>query len=557
MFCTVCAAFNGDRSPSCPACGASHAAATQPPSPGATGRARTIASLLPLVALLVLLLTVVGRSWQQDRVRADGYRSAEVLLAEGRLLDARTAFSDLGGYRDATDRAAELDAVIAPLEARTRAAGELVSAGRSAAAILELRNIVAALPDLQEAVHLLEQARRSLAEDAVADADRLLTAGNAAGARDILVDGIALEPTDATLRSRLAALDARHPLLLLTNAGDVNVTTFDGEDPRVIATGLDASWAVWSPDRTRAAFLSDRDGEEDWHSDLWTVDADGGGQRLLADNAFSLGSPSWSPDGRSVVYVTSEDFDRSRGQGWVGLRLIDLETGAQRNLTGRRFHFTTSVVWSPDGRQIAFVERHIYRVENSNQLDVRGGDVFLLDLGTGESRNLTKGRIRDAWTVSWSPRGDRMMIATEVDQWASADPNRLHRLDVATGAIEEIETGGVVTSYPYWSPDGSMFAVVQDDRVVKVFSDEDETWVRLPTNVDSVLSWSPDGTMVLAPPKNNQDVTYLIHVGEGLGRIDTIRVMFDNSYSSGGPPQWSARTRAVADEALPSGTALD
>ena len=40
-------------------------------------------------------------------------------------------------------------------------------------------------------------------------------------------------------------------------------------------------------------------------------------------------------------------------------------------------------------------------------------------------------------------------------------------------------------------------------------------------------------------------------------RIDTIRVMFDNSYSSGGPPQWSARTQPVVDEPLPSGTALD
>jgi TolB protein len=337
----------------------------------------------------------------------------------------------------------------------------------------------------------------------------------------------------------------------------VSVTAFDGDDASAIATGLDASWAVWSPDRTRAAFLSDRGDDEDWDAELWTVDADGGGQRLLAGNAFSLGLPSWSPDGRSVVYVTSDDFDRNLGRGWVGLRLIDLETGSQRDLTGRRFHFTTSVVWSPDGRQIAFVERHIYRVENSNQLDVRGGDVFLLDLGTGESRNLTKGRISEAWTVSWSPRGDRMMIATNTDQWASPDPNQLFRLDVATGAIDEVETGGVVTAYPYWSPDGSMVAVVQDDRVVRIWSDEGDSWVRLPTNVDSVLSWSPDGSAILAPPKNNQDATHLIHVGEELGRIDTIRVMFDNSYSSGGPPQWGPRTRPVADEAIPSGTALD
>lgn len=391
----------------------------------------------------------------------------------------------------------------------------------------------------------------------MAEADRRLAEDDIVGARDALVAGLELEPTSSALRVRLAELDARHPLLLLTNAGDVAVTEFDGDRQHVLMTGQDASWAVWSPDRTQAAFLSVPEDGEDWAATLWMLDADGGGQRMLADNAFRFGAPTWSPDGRGLVYVTMEDFDRTRAKGWVGLRMIDLETGAQRDLTRRRFHFTTSVVWSPDGRQLAFVERHIHQVENTRTLDVLGGDVFLLDLSTGESRNLTKGRIRDAYWVSWSPRGDEMLITTDVDQWASADPNRLVRLDVTTGAIEDIETRGIVTSYPYWSPDGSMFALVQDDRVVRIWSDDDQSWVRLPTNVDAILSWAPESTAIIVPPKNVQDVTHVLHVGDRLGEIDTIRVMFDNSYSSGGPPQWSARTQAVVDEPLPSGTALD
>lgn len=557
MFCTVCAAFNGDRPRLCSRCGASLAAPTRAEPPAEGGRARAIAGSLPLLALLAVLLTAVGQGWQQDRVRADEYRSAEALLAEGRLLDARAAFAGLDGYRDAGDRAGELDAVVAPLEARTRLASGLLGDGQSGAAIVELRDILAWLPDLQEATLLLEQARRQLVDDAVSASDRRLSAGDVTGARDALVDAIALEPASPELGARLASLDARHPLLLMTNAGDVAVTGFDGDGQRVLAAGGDASWAVWSPDRTRAAYIATTAGDEDWSANLWVLDADGGGRRLLADNAFDLGAPSWSPDGRSVVYVTTDDFDRERGQGWVGLRLIDLATGEQRNLTGRRFHLASSVVWSPDGRQIAFVERHIRRVLGSPQPEVLSGDVFLLDLGTGESRNLTKGRIREARWLSWSPRGDRMLIATDVEQWTSPDPNRLVRLDVTTGAIAEVETHGIVSSYPYWAPDGSMFALAQDDRVVRIWSDEGESWVRLPTNIDSVLSWSPDGSAILAPPKNIQDPTHVIHVGEGLGRIDTIRVVFDNSYSSGGPPQWSARTPPVADEPLPSGTALD
>jgi hypothetical protein len=103
-------------------------------------------------------------------------------------LDARTAFSDLDGYRDSGERAAALDAAIAPLEARTEAAGDLVASGRSAAAIVELREIVTELPDLREAVQLLEQARRDLVDDAVTASDRLISAGDVAGARDTLVD---------------------------------------------------------------------------------------------------------------------------------------------------------------------------------------------------------------------------------------------------------------------------------------------------------------------------------------------------------------------------------
>jgi hypothetical protein len=203
-----------------------------------------MAALLPVIALLLVLLTIVGRSWQEDRQRADAYRSAQRSLAAGHLIHARETFSRLDGYRDADERASSLDSFLTPLELRTRAAGELVASGQSTAALAELRAIVAQAPDLEEAVHLLEQARLSVVDDAVAEADRHLADGDVVGARWALVAGLRLEQASPALRDRLGELDARHPLLLLTNEGDVAVTEFDGDSPRVIMTGEDASWAV-------------------------------------------------------------------------------------------------------------------------------------------------------------------------------------------------------------------------------------------------------------------------------------------------------------------------
>ena len=557
MFCTVCAAQNAAGSPVCAGCGSGLHPLGGTRAGSAAGRARTVAGMLPPLAVLVLLLVLAGRSWREDRARAYSYAAADAAFAVGRPLTARGLFAELDGYRDADDRAGELDDVLVPLAARTQLAGGTLARGETRAAILELREIVAAAPDLQEAVVLLERARRSLVAESIAASERSRSAGDVVAAREALLDGLALEPTSAELTGRLADLDATHPLLLLTDAGDVAVTGFDGERPRMLSTGKDASWAVWSADRTRLAFLGAAGSTEDWRSNLWVVDASGGGERLLADNVFRAGVPTWSPDGRTIVFVTGDDFDWNVGRGWIGLRAVDVATGAQRDLTGRRFDFTTSVVWSPDGRQLAFVERHVYRPENTRQLDVRGGDLFVLDLASLETRNVTRGRIADLFWVSWSPRGDAMLALTDVDSWESADPTRLFRVDVATDRIDELATSAIMTGYPVWSPDGSMAAAVQDDRVVRLWSEGGEAWVRLPTNLDAVLSWAPDGSALVVPPKSVQDATHIVHVGAELGRIDTIRVMFDNSYSSGGPPQWSPRTQPLPDEPLPSGTALD
>ncbi|MBS0373434.1 MAG: CehA/McbA family metallohydrolase [Proteobacteria bacterium] len=80
---------------------------------------------------------------------------------------------------------------------------------------------------------------------------------------------------------------------------------------------------------------------------LWRQRLDAGTAVQLTDGPGYDYQPDWSPDGRSVVYVTYRD-------GALELALLDLETGSSRLLTGEHA-VNVEPRWSPDGRRLAFV----------------------------------------------------------------------------------------------------------------------------------------------------------------------------------------------------------
>lgn len=103
----------------------------------------------------------------------------------------------------------------------------------------------------------------------------------------------------------------------------------------------------WSPDGSRIAFFSFRDG----YYHIWSVNRDGSGLRQLTSGVFDEREPDWSPDGQSIIFSS----DRS---GNYDVWKMELASGTLAQLTSDsgNDYFPS---YSADGKKIAFVSDRV------------------------------------------------------------------------------------------------------------------------------------------------------------------------------------------------------
>ncbi|MBD1830100.1 DPP IV N-terminal domain-containing protein [Microcoleus vaginatus GB1-A2] len=111
------------------------------------------------------------------------------------------------------------------------------------------------------------------------------------------------------------------------------------------------SQLVWSPDRTKIAFLFGAYPKQQ----IYTINADGTNLKNLTNNpqneVYNV-KLFWSPDNSRLAYYYNKPGDSSGEQ--QDIYLLDINRGTAKNLTQKPRNYG-ELSWSPDGKFIAFV----------------------------------------------------------------------------------------------------------------------------------------------------------------------------------------------------------
>jgi Tol biopolymer transport system component len=192
----------------------------------------------------------------------------------------------------------------------------------------------------------------------------------------------------------------------------------------------------WSPDGQQLVFT----GYEGGLSDLYIVKRDGTGFRRLTEDKFADLHPVWSPDGNTIAFATDRgpetDFRKLSVGNWR-IALYDLATGSVRVLDRMDRGKNVSPQWSPDGRSIAFVSDR-NGVSNVFLYDLDSNDLFqLTDFYTG-----AQGITPLSPVLSWASGADRLAFvyfeAGKYDVYSITNPRALKRLPYREQAQDSV-----------------------------------------------------------------------------------------------------------------------
>jgi Tol biopolymer transport system component len=540
-FCTVCATANPGLDEACAVCGAPirHAVTGRTTSRRTVrvARRRTVA-LLPVVVVAAIALAGLGWYRVEQRRLADWYAQAEAAEAAGYYSAAADLFAQAEGYRDAEERRA---AALNSYRAVYREAAAALDAGRYDEAIALLVPLARRFPGESDATLLLAQARDAREADLRTQADLATRRGDWLAAEQALTQ-LEAATGEPAVAAELAAVQREHAPLVVGRADGLYLIGPHGDDVRLVTDVGPATQPAWSPDRTRIAFASP-DADEQQVGALYVINADGTGLRRLAEQVAAHRWPVWSPDGTKLAYTSYADFDFVTLEGRIGMRVVDVATGVETDLSEDRWDYAASPSWSPDGTRLAFVTQK--RIIGSDaRLQFGAGQVQVLDLESGAIRSLTGDRLPGAWRVAWNPVNDWLIVLTRIwREGYGSNPTDLYLVDAATGTIETIDAGRSIVSIAYWSPDGRRFAYVEEGSPTLRIGAPGESvgWVRLLHPVSEYLSWSPDSSAILAAAPDAYSPSILVRLDGPVTTQEPVRIEFVIDWYATAPPQWSAR----------------
>lgn len=232
---------------------------------------------------------------------------------------------------------------------------------------------------------------------------------------------------------------------------DIYLMKPDGSELRPIVAG--PAWdgmPALSPDGTRLAFASDRDGD----AEIYVMNLEDATLTQLTRNEANDLMPAWSPRGNRIAFVSDRVYEVPGGDGSMevqaGLELYIMNadgTGVQR-LTGNPEDVSLYPSWSPDGSAIVYLNL------------AEEGRLYLVNVspGLGEPVNLTPEALWIPWSPRWSPDGRYIVFMGD-----DGEKKDIYRMDVdGQNQYDLTANWPIPCGDPNWSPSGKYIVFVCD-----------------------------------------------------------------------------------------------
>ena len=224
---------------------------------------------------------------------------------------------------------------------------------------------------------------------------------------------------------------------------------------------------------TRLAYVSTSGGR---FKEIHVSHLDGTEKFQVTNNHTINLSPSWTPDGKSVLYTSYKDRNSS-------LYMFELYSGKELKFAPRNGRYLGGKV-SPDGQ---FMAATMEMGGNSN--------IYLLDRSGNLVRRLTDSPGIEV-SPSWSPDSRQLVFVSD----RSGSP-QLFVLDVASGKTRRLTYNGSYNTSPEWSPRGDTIAytgrVGRRFAIFTIGADGGEARKLTAETADSEdPTWSPDGRFI-------------------------------------------------------------